>query len=436
MYKKISAVLFPIMTVLLIVAVYWGFQQQKLKNDVMIKAESQYQRAYGNLTYYLGQLDQQMSQTLAISSTSNNHYRKGLINVWRITSEAQQQIGQLPTNYIPFNDTETFLTKVANFSYKAAVRDLETEPLSDGEVSTLRTLYNNAKDINTRLGDLQSHISRAGLRWIDVESALASDDTSLHNPVIATLRDMNTTIQAYPEVDWGPAVNSMYTDDNIKLLSGEPVSKEQIIEKASKFLNKDMSAAEVIENGKDSSFPTVSLKLDNYQLTYVTKGGLLVGYNYNREVNEATLSREDAIDKAEQFLEDHEYDELEEVAYNEGDNIASMVFVGEQDDVLIYPDKITLRLALDNGDVLGLQASEYVAHHKNRDMLKPEISEAKAKQALSKEFRLQETDLAIIKGDLGEEVLCYQFTGKSDNKQLRIFINAKNGNEEKFERIN
>lgn len=436
MYKKLTTVLFPIAVIMLIVAIYWGFQQQKQKNEVMIKAENQYQRAYGNLTYYLGQLDEQMGQTLSISSTSNNHYRKGLINVWRLTSEAQQQVGLLPTNYIPINDTETFLTKVSNFSYKAAVRDLETEPLSEKELANLNELYKNAKEINTRLTDLKTHISRAGLRWIDVELALKDDKTALHNPVIATLNDMNTTVQAYPEMDWGPAVNSLYTDDNIKLLSGENITQEQALKKATEFLDMDLANAEVIENGVKSSFPTISIKKDEYMLTYVKKGGLLVGYNNFRDVGASTLKRKEAIERAEKFLEKHEYDELEEVAYSENDHVASIVFVAEQDDVLVYPDKVIIRIALDNGDVIGLQASEYAAHHHKRDQITPSISLEEAKQVLSKEFKLQDTDLAIIKNDLSEEVLCYQFTGKVDNKQLRIFINAQNKKEEKFERIN
>jgi len=436
MYKKLSSILFPIVTIMLIVAVYWGFQQQKLKNDVMVKAENQYQRAYGNLTYYLGQLDEQMGQTLAISSTSNHYYRKGLINVWRLTSEAQQQIGQLPTNYIPFNDAETFLTRVANFSYKAAVRDLETEPLTDGELSTLNELYNNAKSIRTTLGDLQGHISRAGLRWVDVELALADDNEAIHNPVIATLKDMNSEIKAYPEIDWGPAVNSMYEDDNIKLLSGDLITEEEAIKKAGQFLKKDMTNAEVIENGSESSFPTISINIDNYNVTYAKKGGLLVSYSFNKEVSGKTISKEEAIDKAEDFLEEHNYEELEAVAYNENNSFATIIFVAEQDDVLIYPDKISVRMALDNGDVIGLQASEFAAHHRKREIKKPTISETKAKQALSKQFILDDTDLAIIKSDLGDEVLCYQFEGELDNKKLRIFINATNGREEKFERIN
>lgn len=436
MYKKLSAILFPIATIALIIAVYWGFQQQEIKNDVMVKAENQYQRAYGNLTYYLGQLDDQIGETLSISSTSNNYYRKGLINVWRLTSEAQQQIGQLPTNYIPFNDAETFLTKVANFSYKAAVRDLETDPLTDGELQTLQALYTNAKDIKTRLIDLQGHISQAGLRWVDVETALANEDDALHNPVIATLRDMNTDIQGYSNVDFGPAVNSMYMDDNIKLLSGEMITSEEAIKKASQFLGTDAAAAEVKENGTESSFPTITVLVNEHKLTYAKKGGQLVDYQIFRDVNPKQLSEEQAIESAKQFLEDHEYKELTVVAYHENDNLAAITFTGQQNDVIIYPDKINVRIALDNGDVVGLQASEYAAHHHKREIVTPSISEAKAKKVLSSAFTLEDTDLAIIKGDLGEEVLCYQFTGQMDNKKMRIFINANSGQEEKFERIN
>ncbi len=53
MYKRLSAVLFPIVTLLMIGAFVWGYQENQEKNSILIKAENQYQRAFHNLSYHM-----------------------------------------------------------------------------------------------------------------------------------------------------------------------------------------------------------------------------------------------------------------------------------------------------------------------------------------------------------------------------------------------
>ncbi|KHF35292.1 Sporulation protein YpeB [Paenibacillus sp. P1XP2] len=82
MYKRLSAVLFPIVTLLMIGAFVWGYQENQEKNSILIKAENQYQRAFHNLSYHMDRLHSELGNTLAVSSSSNAMHRKGLINVW------------------------------------------------------------------------------------------------------------------------------------------------------------------------------------------------------------------------------------------------------------------------------------------------------------------------------------------------------------------
>ena len=51
------------------------------------------------------------------------------------------------------------------------------------------------------------------------------------------------------------------------------------------------------------------------------------------------------------------------VSADQYDNLANFSFVREEDGVLIYPEKITVRSAMDNGDVIGFQASDFVYEH-------------------------------------------------------------------------
>ena len=94
-------------------------------------AENNYQRAFHELNYQIDLLHDKIGTTLAMNSRKS--LSPALVDVWRITSEAQNDVGQLPLALLPFNKTEEFLSDIGDFSYRTAVRDLEKEPLNDEE---------------------------------------------------------------------------------------------------------------------------------------------------------------------------------------------------------------------------------------------------------------------------------------------------------------
>ncbi|HIW33691.1 MAG TPA: germination protein YpeB [Candidatus Paenibacillus intestinavium] len=439
MYRRLSAVLFPLMTILFIGAMYWGYQEHQEKNTVLMKAENQYQRAFGDLTYYVNQLNGELGNTLAVNATSMDYHRKGLVNVWRISSEAKNQIAQLPLSYLPFADANNFLSRVSNFAYKTAVRDLTKQPLNDDEFQTLQSLYKNSNEISNQLTQLQTNIMNSSLRWMDVELALSVNESGTENPVISGLRGVNDDVSQYTELNWGPAVNGMYSDDNIELLSGVPVTAEEVVELASQFTGVDAQQIEVTENGKDSDYATFTalVKQDDndMKLTFSVKGGQLLSFVHMRGVNGSELTIEQAKSKAETYLQEHGYNDMAAVSYDEFGNTGTFTYVYNQDDVYIYPDKLTIKVALDDGEIVGFQANEFAAHHRQRQVQEPAITLADAMHALNPNLKMKEQRMAIIKGDQGTEVLCYEFTGAINGNVYRIYINSDTALEETIEKL-
>src|SRR5690606_823531 len=137
MYRRLSMVLLPILLIALVGVGVWGYRENQQKNAILIKAENQYQRAFNNLAFQMEELNKQLGNALAVGANSSLFHRKCLVNVWRITSEAQSEINQLPLSLLPFSKTEEFLANISRFSYHTAVRDLTKEPLSEQEVQVL-----------------------------------------------------------------------------------------------------------------------------------------------------------------------------------------------------------------------------------------------------------------------------------------------------------
>lgn len=227
MYKRLSSVMFPIFAVLLVGALVWGYQENQEKNAILIKAENQYQRAFHDLSFHMDKLHSEIGNTLAVHSTSQGMHRKGLMNVWRLTSEAQNEINQLPLTMLPFNETEEFLSRISNFAYRASMRDLTNEPLSEKEMGNLKKLYQNSSEITKNLQDVQQKVLTDRLRWMDAETAMATQEQTMDNTIVDGFRTVNKKVQEYPELDWGPSVSNIYAKRSVKKLDGLGLSDQR-----------------------------------------------------------------------------------------------------------------------------------------------------------------------------------------------------------------
>jgi spore germination protein len=435
-------VLFPVLLIALIGTGFWGYQEHQEKNSILIKAENQYQRAFHDLSYHVNRLHTELGNTLAVNSNSSDAFKKGLINVWRITTQAQNEINQLPLTLLPFDKTEELLANISNFAYQTAVRDLSKRPLNQDELKTLSALYEHSKEINKQLRDTQDKVIKNNLRWMDVEMALATQKEPHDNTIIDGFQTVNKKVTEYNDLNFGPLAVSALQTRNISMLGGQEVSAEDIKQKAAQFLNMDPSGLTVVENGANTEYHTYSVHgpkpntHDGIHMDYTKKGGELLWYSASRNASEKKIDMRRARDIANEFLDNHGYKNMTMTSYEEHDNVADMLFAPNTDNVINYLEKVSVQVALDNGEVTGLQATDYVLSHKEgRQIKKPAISSEEARKALHPNFEVTNETLALVRNDLNEEVLCYEYTGKANGSDYRIYINAETGNQEKIDNL-
>ena len=105
-------------------------------------------------------------------------------------------------------------------------------------------------------------------------------------------------------------------------------------------------------------------------------------------------------------------------------------YAAVQDGVLLYPDLIKVKVAMDNGDICSVECSGYIYNHETRENLTVSIGETEAKAKINKDVEIKNIRLAVIPKESKEEVLTYEIKGKIDNHDVLIYINAKDGREE------
>lgn len=441
MYKRIAAITLPFALVALVAAGVWGYQENQEKNAILIKAENQYQRAFHDLNFHMDQLQDELGKALAINS--RKQLAPCLTNVWRLAYSAQNDVGQLPLSLMPFNKTESFLADIGSFSYRAAVRDLNEEPLTEKEYDTLKTLYERSNKLQRELQTVQKKVIHDNLRWMDVETVLASEDKQTDNTIVDGLRSVDKKAEEYSEVDWGPGVNDTEArrKEHVQNIEGKPITAQKAKQIVSDFLGMKSTKGIEVTKSQNKDFPVYSVRVDrpgdNRQLNadVTVKGGHIVWMLDNREAKERKLSLKEGQERAEAFLKRRGYESLQTIGYDDYGNEASYTLVYQQDGVTVYPDLLSVKVALDDGDVTAFEASQYVANHKKRKLEKPKLTEKEALTHVNPNVKVEETGLSLIALENGDEVLCYEVLGTLGQSQYRIFINAQSGDEEKVEKL-
>ena len=169
---------------------------------------------------------------------------------------------------------------------------------------------------------------------------------------------------------------------------------------------------------------------NNINIAISQKGGHIVYLNSNRDVNTEIISQEEANEYGKKYLEERGFPNMKETYYLKQEGIVTINYAYTQDDVIIYSDLIKVKVALDNGEVLGIETSGYLNNHKQRDVSKVSITAEEAKQTLNKDLEIMSEGLAVIPTEWESELLCYEFKGKVDDTEFLVYINAENGREE------
>ncbi len=437
----IRSILIAVLAIVVVSTAYWGYQEHQEKNSILIKAESSYQRAFHDLTYNLDQLHDEIGATLAMNS--KKQLSPSLADVWRVTSMAQVNLGQLPLALMPFNKTEEYLYKVGNFSYRNAIRDLDKEPLTNEEYKVLKELYQQSGEIQKEMRQIQSMVLKDNLRWMDVELALASEVEPLDNAIIDGFKIVNEKVEGFNEVEWGADLPQLQANDELlsKRFTGKEISKEEAKEIALAFCELENAKVEVEETGDGLAYKSYSVMINdpkhkaNIFMDISKKGGHPIWLLQDRQIGETKISLNEAAEKAKAFLEKNNHKQMQLVDSKQYNAVGVFNFVYLKDNVRVYPDSIVIEVSLQDKQIIGYEATAYLANHRKRTIPAPKLTMEEAKKSLNPALEVKEHHLALIKNELEDEVLTHEFFGVINNDTYRIFINAQTGHEEQVEKL-
>lgn len=430
--------MYSIVLVTIAVIAGWGIYQYKHAANLRQELDNQYNRAFFEMTGYVNNVETILMKSLITNTPAKT--ASMLQEAWRQSNMAQTNLGQLPVSQPVLANTSKFLTQVGDLAYSLNNQTMTGKQLTQEQYKTIDQLHGFAVTLRDSLNDLQGQLTTGRLRW----GALANKGTPLFQKTsqempAKSFENIDKTFQEYPRLIYdGPFSDHLVTAEP-RGVTGEQMDQETAKKSVENFFGKDKIKA-ISNIGKNDTGPinTYSYKVNfnnvpdeqSATIDVTQKGGHVFWMLYNRAVPSAAVSVDQAKEIGRKFLEGIGYKGMKDTYYLKEDNTATINYAFKQDNVIIYPDLIKVKVALDNGEIVGFEAKGYLSAHTTRNIPKPKITDQQARAAVSSKVKIISSDLAIIPTDYKTELYTYEIKGKLNDSDFLVYINAENGKEE------
>lgn len=424
-----------VICVLLIVVVALGIILYQKQREYRQVSENSYNMAFYELVDYVQNVETYLAKSL-ISSTSE-HGAETLTNLWREANLAQSYLARLPIESQELENTEKFLNQVSDYSYSLSRKNIYDEDLTQEDLDNLKELHSYSVELENTLNQLSDDLNTGRFSWGELtKKGTVAFAQQVDNISKESFSNLEENFHEYSGLIYDGAFSEHLTSNEKKGLTGEDIEEDRAKQIAEDFFGKD-NIKEIASLGfsENATIPVFDFSIKNYNditshISISKKGGHVVSINTNREVNSEVISQEEADSKAKQFLEQKGFKDMKETYYLKQEGIVTINYAATQNNVVMYPDLIKVKVALDNGEVLGIETTGYLNNHINRDVSKISITKEEAKKSLNQNLQIESEGLAVIPTEWQTEILCYEFKGKVEDREFLVYINVENGREE------
>ena len=407
-----------VVTLVTVIAVL-GLYTYKRERQFRQTAENNYNMAFFELVSYVENVETYLAKSL-ISSTPE-HGAETLTHVWREANLAQSYLARLPMGSQELANTSKFLNQVSDYSFSLSRKNINNQNLTEDDFNNLKELHTYSVDLENTLNQLSADINDGRIKWGELTNKGSSIFlTQVSNISKDSFDNLEENFHEYSGLIYDGAFSEHITSVEKKGLTGEEISEEEAKKIATDFIGNDR-VGEINSNGvsEDTDIPSydfsIKAKNDKKEIIAVSvskKGGHIIFMNYNRNVEAESISQERADEIGKNFLNSKGFPNMKETYYLKQNGVVTINYAYNQKstngDVVVYPDLIKVKVALDNGEILGIETTGYLNSHYERNIPVAKITKEKAKENLNKSLQIESEGMAIIPTKFKTEILCWE----------------------------
>lgn len=384
---------------------------------IFVSREGKYSKELGALydsAYYacvdnLGDIDNKLAKLDAASSAE---IRKELLNgIYTDSEVTATSLAMLAGKNDEIEAAMKFVNQLGDYAYFLA-KKLPGEEITSEEkekLSALREIAGKLEDAFLAAGE---SVAEGG----NLYAALGKEVTALSG-VYDLFNEGNVE---YPEMIYDGPFSDGLLDREAKFLKDKPEFTRETVEASLKLLY-----GEGFEYAgmNESSLRSYIFSLDNGANVQVTvAGGLVAEYSHTRAIGDAVLDEQQAATAAIEALNKLGYEGMQAVWVSVKDNTAYINCAYTENDVIYYPDLIKVKIALDNGEVTGISAANYLYNHTAREPI-GEVKDSSG-AVLAEGFETSSVRLTVIPTDWNTELTAYEFAGTIGDNTYYVYYDA------------
>ena len=290
--------------------------------------------------------------------------------------------------------------------------------LNAQEEETIEYLYTSMESVRYAMPAL---IESAGSASAEAMWAADGDFAVNFERLTAGIGEMNETVR-------GELAEKGAADHLSEL---ETVSEERATELANEYFS-DYQVREMRCTGKtEGSYASYTFEFTDdagrsYYAQITEQGGLLAMFESYEQCGTENFDAKHCTQIARKFLEKCGYENLRPVFVSEAGGECCITFVYEQDGVLIYPDRVMVKVCAERGVVTGTDAHLYLKNHCERKIGQAKVPMERIERNAAAKMDLHGVSRAIIPVD-GEERLVYEVRGEYGGRLYFAYIDAMTG---------
>lgn len=399
-----------------------------------LKLEYSYMRAVEDLSDHMNSID---------STLTKGKYAKtapmleSLANKLKAdTQGAKNCMSQLPINALHLEHTYEFLSQLGEYALSLSNKVEKGEQLTAEEMKNMEKLGEYSQRLREEVQYLEDSVQTGTTSFREIAARLEHSDLGTEEMPTFTdgFKEYEEGFSDFPSLIYdGPFSDHLMQREPRMLKDKKEVTRSQARKTALSLtgISEDILKDIGDDGGK---MPAYNFTADGVDISISKAGGYPIYYLKYRDVSEEeTISKEEAVKAARKYLEKMGYGSLTESYYELIGNVMTINFAYLDDDVTVYTDLIKVNVAMDNGEVLAVDARGFLTNHTDRKIQAPKLTVKQAQESVSDNLTVKSKKLAIIPSNSLEEKLCYEFycTGK-DGEDILVYVNADTGEEEEI----
>ena len=343
----------------------YSFGKTSENEQLAYLLNGQYAEKMTDASKKLEELDVAVKKTLLFNEQDGSS--KARDDIWRLSSDVKNSVGSLPLDRGFSSAWMNYLGRLGNFA-KESERTGDTEEYHRvmGEASKNLSVMADEWEVATA-GMIDGKMSVKG--WASqLDSVDSEHDWS----------GMSDSVKQYTESDFplSASESDSLKKKELRDMNDHEITSEEAIQRFKKLFPNVSNSSIVVEKSKPGSpYPFYHIRFaEGQSIGYIditVKGGHVLSFLSDRPFGRGSLRHDEISGRAERFLSEAGYGDTVFQESRENHTAWHFVFVRVEEEygAKVFSDTIHLKVAKDNGDIIGLDAMEYI----RKETTKPQV---------------------------------------------------------------